>query len=49
MFGSVVEAVMHYGKQINSKTVLITDRSRITYGELGQKIRMYAACYQSMG
>lgn len=49
MFGSVVEAVMHYGKQINSKTVLITDRSRITYGELGQKIRMYAACLSKYG
>lgn len=43
MFRSVVEAVMHYGEQLCDKTAIITDNSKITYGDLKQGILSYAS------
>ena len=43
MFHSVVEAVMYYGEHLSDKIAIITDGSKVTYGELSHRILSYAA------
>lgn len=49
MFGSVVEAVMHFAEQLCNKTAIVTDNSEITYNDLKQGILSYASQLSERG
>lgn len=49
MFDSVVEALIYHGEQKGNKAAVITDSAQITYSELCEKIRQYAAVLSEQG
>lgn len=49
MFDSVIEAIAYYGEHEGDKVAVITDSKQITYSELCQRIRQYAAVLSQQG